>query len=131
MDIKLEKAAMKGYELPKGLTLAEQGYYLALRTLYTAYQKGVVTKKQAAEEKKAILAAYTTEHSKEEFLDRSALAMSEPIISATTGRWRRQIPSMRRCSICLKIGEKKWRQSKRKDTVIPHKMSNTPKKEEN
>ena len=63
MDIKLEKAAMKGYELPKGLTLAEQGYYLALRTLYTAYQKGVVTKKQAAEEKKAILAAYTTEHS--------------------------------------------------------------------
>ena len=51
MDVKLEKAAMKGYELPKGLTLAEQGYYLALRTLYAAYQKGVVTKKQAAEEK--------------------------------------------------------------------------------
>ena len=49
MDVKLEKAAMKGYELPKGLTLAEQGYYLALRTLYAAYQKGVVTKKQAAE----------------------------------------------------------------------------------
>ena len=84
MDIKLEKAAMKGYELPKGLTLAEQGYYLALRTLYTAYQKGVVTKKQAAEEKKAILAAYTTEHSKEEFLDRSALAMSERICKAAS-----------------------------------------------
>lgn len=82
MDIKLEKAAMKGYELPKGLTLAEQGYYLALRTLYTAYQKGVVTKKQAAEEKKAILAAYMTEHSKEEFLDRSALALSERICKA-------------------------------------------------
>ena len=40
MDVKLEKAAMKGYELPKGLTLAEQGYYLALRTLYAAYQIG-------------------------------------------------------------------------------------------
>ena len=78
MDVKLEKAAMKGY----GLTLAEQGYYLALRTLYAAYQKGVVTKKQAAEEKKAILAAYTTEHSKEEFLDRSALALSERICKA-------------------------------------------------
>ena len=49
MDVKLETAAMKGYELPKGLTLAEQGYYLALRTLYAAYQKGVVTKKQAAD----------------------------------------------------------------------------------
>ena len=47
MDVKLEKAAMKGYELPKGLTLAEQGYYLALRTLYAAYQKGVVTKKHS------------------------------------------------------------------------------------
>ena len=82
MDVKLEKAAMKGYELPKGLTLAEQGYYLALRTLYAAYQKGVVTKKQAAEEKKAILAAYMTEHSKEEFLDRSALALSERICKA-------------------------------------------------
>ena len=79
MDVKLEKAAMKGYELPKGLTLAEQGYYLALRTLYAAYQKGVVTKKQ---EKKAILAAYMTEHSKEEFLDRSALALSERICKA-------------------------------------------------
>lgn len=82
MDVKLEKAAMKGYELPKGLTLAEQGYYLALRTLYAAYQKGIVTKKQAAEEKKAILAAYTTEHSKEEFLNRSALALSERICKA-------------------------------------------------
>ena len=32
MDVKLEKAAMKGYELPKGLTLAEQGYYCLLYT---------------------------------------------------------------------------------------------------
>ena len=40
------------------------GITRALRTLYAAYQKGVVTKKQAAEEKKAILAAYMTEHSK-------------------------------------------------------------------
>ena len=41
-----------------------------------------ITKKKAAEEKKAILAAYTTEHSKEEFLDRSALALSERICKA-------------------------------------------------
>lgn len=68
MDIKLEKAAMKGYELPKGLTLAEQGYYLALRTLYTAYQKGVVTKKQAAEERRLFLRPIRPSTPKRSFL---------------------------------------------------------------
>ena len=108
MDVKLEKAAMKGYELPKGLTLAEQGYYLALRTLYAAYQKGVVTKKQAAEEKKAILAAYMTEHSKEEFLDRSALALSERICKAADRILRRIIPGAAFYAAVFNLSEN-WR----------------------
>lgn len=82
MTKELERAAMKGEALPKGLSLAEQGYFLALRTLYAAYRKGVVSKAEASEEKKRLIEAYTMEKSKEDFLSRSALALNERICKA-------------------------------------------------
>ena len=82
MDVKLEKAAMKGYELPKGLTLAEQGITWHFAPCTRHIRKALSRRSRLPKKKKAILAAYMTEHSKEEFLDRSALALSERICKA-------------------------------------------------
>lgn len=82
MDKKTELAAMHGEELPAGLTLAGQKYYIAMRSLYGDYNSGRITKERAAKEKAQLQRTYAEERSKEEFLARDALALSERINQA-------------------------------------------------
>ena len=78
----LEKAAMKGTPLPDGLSLAGQKYYLALRSLYAAFKRNEISQNDAAAEKKKLVATYTMERSQEEFLERSAIKLSQRISTA-------------------------------------------------
>ena len=82
MDKSMERAAMHGEVLPGGLSLAGQKFYLALRTLYRDSKAGAISKEDAAKEKKSLVEAYTMEHSKEEFLDRSTVSLQSRIETA-------------------------------------------------
>ena len=54
----LERLAASGEELPEGLELPEQLYYLTLRELYSNYHNGIVNKDRAKREKSRINVAY-------------------------------------------------------------------------
>lgn len=58
MQEELERLAAKSEPLPDGLTLPEQWLYLSLRLLYKEHKAGMVTREQAAKEKRAILDQY-------------------------------------------------------------------------
>jgi len=54
----LNHLAAKSEPIPDGLTLPEQWLYLSLRILYREYQSGVLTKEQAALEKRRLIEQY-------------------------------------------------------------------------
>ena len=54
----LEKQAMHGDELPKGLTQSEQLYYLSMAKLYSLYRDKVYTREQCKAMKQDICSAY-------------------------------------------------------------------------
>ena len=54
----LEKQAMHGDELPKGLTQSEQLFYLSMAKLYSLYRDKVYTREQCKAMKQDICSAY-------------------------------------------------------------------------
>lgn len=58
LPIELERDAMNGKEMPKGLGYPEQILYLELRMLYHQYREKIINREQAAEEKKKLLTEY-------------------------------------------------------------------------
>lgn len=54
----LERAALKGLDMPKNLWQFEQLCFLSLRCLYREFKSGVITKNQARAEKQDIIKAY-------------------------------------------------------------------------
>ena len=72
MQVEFEKGAMHGEPLPKGLDVADSCLYIALKNLYAMYRKGLISRKDAKEEKKRLMQNWTTEKSKIEFLNRES-----------------------------------------------------------
>lgn len=69
--------------MPNGLSLSEQKAYWLLKELYKAHRDKEITREQAKDEKAKIIAAFTLEHSEEEFLSRKALDLQERIKNAS------------------------------------------------
>lgn len=57
-ELPYEKKAMQGGEMPEGLTLTDQNMFLALRSLYDNYRKGIVDRDTASREKNRLLIEY-------------------------------------------------------------------------
>lgn len=57
-EFKYERQAMKNEPMPDGLKQHEQMAYLALRNIYNAYYAEKLSKEQAGEEKRKVLAEY-------------------------------------------------------------------------
>jgi hypothetical protein len=55
-EINFERAAFLREPMPAGLCLSEQKAFLALRFLYAEFDRGVISKEQAALEKRKLLA---------------------------------------------------------------------------
>ena len=72
MQVEFEKDAMRGDPLPKGLDVADSCLYIALKNLYAMYRNGLISRKDASEEKKRLLKNWETDKSKIEFLNRES-----------------------------------------------------------
>ena len=72
MQVEFEKDAMHGKPLPKCLDVADSCLYIALKNLYAMYRKGLISRKDASEEKKILLQNWETDKSKIEFLNRES-----------------------------------------------------------
>ena len=57
-ELPYEKTAMQGGEMPEGLTLTDQNMFLALRSLYDNYRKGIVDRDTASREKNRLIIEY-------------------------------------------------------------------------
>lgn len=72
MQVEFEKDAMRGESLPKWLDVADSCLYIALKNLYAMYRRGLISRKDASEEKKRLLQNWKTDKSKIEFLNRES-----------------------------------------------------------
>lgn len=72
MQVEFEKGAMRGDPLPKGLDVADSCLYIALKNLYAMYRQGLISRKDASEEKKRLLQNWITDKSKIDFLNRES-----------------------------------------------------------
>ena len=79
MQVEFEKDAMHGKPLPKGLDVADSCLYIALKNLYAMYRKGLISRKDASEEKKRLLQNWETDKSKIEFLNRESYELRNKI----------------------------------------------------
>lgn len=83
MYVEFEKNAMHGEPLPKGLDIADSCLYIALKNLYAMYRRGLISRKDASEEKKRLMQNWTTDKSKIEFLNRESDALRDKIGTAS------------------------------------------------
>ena len=79
MQVEFEKDAMRGEPLQKGLDVADSCLYIALKNLYAMYRHGLISRKDATEEKKRLMQNWTTEKSKIEFLNRESDGLKSKI----------------------------------------------------
>ena len=70
MEFEFERKAMDGDPCPKKLDIADTCLYMALKYLYAMYKNKLITRKDAAEEKKNIVYNWTYDKSKIDALDR-------------------------------------------------------------
>ena len=70
---------MNGEPLPPKLDIADSCLYMALKCLYAMHKKGLITRKDASEEKKRIVYNWTTDKSKIDFLNRGSDALKNKI----------------------------------------------------
>ena len=83
MEFPFERDAMTGDICPKQLDVADTCAYIALKNLYAMYRKGLISRKDASEEKKRIVYNWTTDKSKIEFLNRDSDALKSKIGTAS------------------------------------------------
>lgn len=83
MEFYFEKEAMRGQPLPKGLDVADSCLYIALKNLYAMYRRELISRKDAAEEKKRLVYNWETDKSKIEFLNRDSEALRDKIGAAS------------------------------------------------
>ena len=82
MQVEFEKDAMRGEPLPKGLDVADSCLYIALKNLYSMYRQGLISRKDATEEKKRLMQNWTADKSKIEFLNRESDELRNKICEA-------------------------------------------------
>ena len=83
MEFPFERQAMTGDVCPKQLDVADTCAYIALKNLYAMYRKGLISRKDASEEKKRIVYNWATDKSKIEVLNRENEALLEKIGDAS------------------------------------------------
>ncbi len=83
MEFTFERNAMKGEPLPLKLDIADSCLYMALKYLYAMYNKGLITRKRATEEKQRLVFNWTTDKSKIEVLNRDNEALRKKIGDAS------------------------------------------------
>ena len=83
MQVEFEKDAMHGDPLPKGLDVADSCLYIALKNLYSMYRQGLISRKDATEEKRKMICNWTNDKSKIEFLNRESDALRDKIGTAS------------------------------------------------
>lgn len=83
MEFEFEKQAMKGKPCPKRLDVVDTAVYMALKYLYAMYKNGLISRRDASEEKKTIIYNRAMDKSKLEFLDRESEAMKNKIGNAS------------------------------------------------
>ena len=83
MEFAFEKDAMQGQPLPKGLDIADNCLYVALKNLYAMYRNKLISRKDATEEKKRLIYNWTTDKAKIEFLNREAESLRDKIGTAS------------------------------------------------
>lgn len=83
MEFPYEKRAMENKPLPKGLDIADSCTYIALKYLYMMYHKGLISRKDATEEKKSIIYNWSMNKSEVEFLERECFKASGRIRTAS------------------------------------------------
>ena len=83
MELDYEREAMRNKPTPKGLDIVDTYAYMSLRVLYSAYRKGIIQRKEAADEKKKIIYNMADGKSKLKFLDRESDILSERIGEAS------------------------------------------------
>ena len=64
----LDMLAYAGEEMPEGLRLPEQSYFLGMRALYGEYRRKIVSKEQSAREKTRLLNTYKDAMHHEEYV---------------------------------------------------------------
>lgn len=67
-----ERAAMNGDEMPDGLSLPDQMAYTAMRNVYDAYHKKILSRDMAAAEKQKIRREYEQARDSWQFCDKLA-----------------------------------------------------------
>lgn len=77
------RQAMQGQPLPEGLDIADSCLYIALKYLYAMYRSELITRKDAAEEKRRLIYNWTSDKFKIEFLDRESKALGDKIGTAS------------------------------------------------
>ena len=83
MELDYEREAMRNKPTPKGLDIVDTYAYMSLRVLYSAYRKGIIQRKEAAEEKKKIIYNMADGKSKLKCLDRESDILSKRIGEAS------------------------------------------------
>lgn len=78
--LEFERAAMKGEQIPRGLSGVEQGKFWGLSYLYKLYRGGYISREDAAAEKNRLLAAFKKAERMMEFQRR--------LTEYTAGLWR-------------------------------------------
>ena len=69
MVFEFERQAMKGDQVPHGLSQVDQLFYLQLRALYYQYRAGWITREKGSEDKKRLFAEYQNRIDFEKFRD--------------------------------------------------------------
>lgn len=82
-EFTFEREAMQGKPLPQGLDIADSCLYVALKNLYAMYQNKLISRKDAAEEKRRLVYNWTTDKAKIEFLNRESEALRDKIGTAS------------------------------------------------
>lgn len=67
MVFEFERQAMKGDQVPHGLSQVDQLLYLQLRSLYFQYRSNFITREKGAEDKKRLFAEYQKRLDSEKF----------------------------------------------------------------
>ena len=82
-EFTFEREAMQGKPLPQGLDIADSCLYVALKNLYAMYQNKLISRKDAAEEKRRLVYNWTTDKAKLDFLNRESEALRNKIAAAS------------------------------------------------
>ena len=83
MEFTFEREAMQGKPLPQRIDIADSCLYIALKNLYAMYRNKLISRKDAAEEKRRLIYNWTTDKSKIEFLNRESEALRGKICTAS------------------------------------------------